>query len=117
LKLLWKAPEDSIAQLLIIELEKAGIAATMHHDRFPITHMLTPESFPQTEVLVLKEDYEAAREVLALFLEMTKAAESEAPPEDWQCPKCGEIVYGNFSVCWNCGASDIDEPEESPDPE
>ncbi len=110
MKRLWMASEDSAAQLLIIELDKAGIAAKMHHNKFPITHMLAPEAFPPTEVLVLQEDYEAACEVLARFLE---EAESTEPAEDWLCPKCGEILDGNFTACWNCGAADIDESEET----
>ncbi len=24
---------------------------------------------------------------------------------DWQCPKCGEIVPGNFGTCWNCSSA------------
>ena len=27
------------------------------------------------------------------------------PGTDWPCPKCGEIVPGNFDVCWNCSAA------------
>ena len=22
----------------------------------------------------------------------------------WQCPECGEILEGQFSACWHCGA-------------
>lgn len=24
--------------------------------------------------------------------------------EDWACGKCGELVEGNFEICWNCQA-------------
>ena len=24
---------------------------------------------------------------------------------DWRCPKCGEIVPGNFDTCWNCSST------------
>jgi len=27
------------------------------------------------------------------------------PRADWQCPKCGEIVPGNFEICWNCSSA------------
>ncbi len=23
---------------------------------------------------------------------------------DWKCPKCGEMVPGNFDACWNCSS-------------
>lgn len=24
--------------------------------------------------------------------------------EDWQCPRCGERLEGQFNQCWHCGA-------------
>ncbi len=27
------------------------------------------------------------------------------PRGDWRCPKCGEIVPGNFEACWNCSSA------------
>jgi Putative prokaryotic signal transducing protein len=24
---------------------------------------------------------------------------------EWKCPKCGESVPGNFSICWNCAST------------
>jgi hypothetical protein len=27
------------------------------------------------------------------------------PRTDWRCPKCGEIVPGNFEACWNCSGA------------
>ena len=33
----------------------------------------------------------------------------DAPPPlarpDWKCPKCGEIVPGNFETCWSCSSA------------
>lgn len=30
---------------------------------------------------------------------------STSPTPDWSCPKCGEIVEGIFTECWNCGSA------------
>ena len=31
-------------------------------------------------------------------------ATRDNPPEEWQCPSCGETVDGGFDLCWNCQA-------------
>ncbi len=27
------------------------------------------------------------------------------PQPEWRCPKCGEMVPGNFDICWNCSGT------------
>jgi hypothetical protein len=27
------------------------------------------------------------------------------PQTDWRCPKCGEMVPGNFDACWSCSSA------------
>ncbi|MGH7830408.1 MAG: DUF7577 domain-containing protein, partial [Candidatus Binatia bacterium] len=27
--------------------------------------------------------------------------------EPWQCRKCGEVIEGQFTDCWNCGSSQL----------
>jgi len=44
-------------------------------------------------------DYERAREVLDAVL----AEQETAAP--WTCPQCGERLEGQFTECWQCGAS------------
>lgn len=41
----------------------------------------------------------------------TPADESAGP--EWKCPKCGELVPGNFDVCWKCMTTK--EGEQDPD--
>lgn len=37
---------------------------------------------------------------------LVAGAEDERPSnEERPCPQCGEVVPGNFDVCWSCGAS------------
>lgn len=28
-----------------------------------------------------------------------------ASKSNWKCPECGEVIEGQFEVCWNCGHS------------
>jgi hypothetical protein len=44
------------------------------------------------------EDAERARAVLAT-IDLEPQSEGE-----WQCPRCGESVPGEFASCWKCGA-------------
>jgi hypothetical protein len=43
-----------------------------------------------------------ADRLLVAFLKGTLAGESGA--QSWQCPDCNELLEGQFSACWNCGA-------------
>jgi hypothetical protein len=49
--------------------------------------------------LLDERDLGRARQVLSDFGRGAVAA------ADWQCPKCGEALEGQFSACWHCGAS------------
>ena len=45
------------------------------------------------------DDLPRARELLARFLELSKASIGPG----WVCPGCGEPVEPGFDLCWNCG--------------
>jgi hypothetical protein len=45
--------------------------------------------------------YERANALLVSFLNGDLARELRA--ENWRCPKCGEQLEGQFTVCWSCG--------------
>jgi len=49
------------------------------------------ETWPQ--LWVADEDFDRA----------SRLVEPHASPEEWHCPKCREIVEGQFGQCWNCG--------------
>ncbi len=37
-------------------------------------------------------------------------APEERVAESWSCPRCREVVDGNFWECWNCGGVRPEEP-------
>jgi hypothetical protein len=47
--------------------------------------------------------YERANELLIAFFKGSFARQFSG--ESWQCPRCGEKLEGQFTACWNCGAS------------
>jgi len=46
--------------------------------------------------------FDQANRLLIAFLKGTLARELGA--QSWQCPECSEILEGQFTECWNCGA-------------
>lgn len=60
---------------------------------------------PPTEVwpvLCVEDDrdYPRARQIVDEELNRL-----EAPVQQWVCKRCGETIEGQFTDCWNCGAS------------
>ncbi|MDQ7780895.1 MAG: DUF2007 domain-containing protein [Planctomycetota bacterium] len=64
-----------------------------------------------TELWVLDDSrLEEARQLIE------KAALPGVPVNPWRCGKCGELVEGQFTDCWNCGEArggDSDAPSPS----
>jgi len=52
------------------------------------------------QLWVADEDADRAREIIAGVL-----AEDEPPRTPWRCPRCGELIEGQFAECWNCRTS------------
>lgn len=42
--------------------------------------------------------YEYARDIID-----TAMSDDKGTLTDWRCSRCGEMVEGQFGVCWNCG--------------
>lgn len=47
--------------------------------------------------------FEQANELLIDFLKGAHARKFSG--ERWQCPRCAEMLEGQFTACWNCGAA------------
>jgi hypothetical protein len=61
---------------------------------------VTPESLPS--IWVNEQDVASARLIIDQMKRGGPAkSERQAP---WTCPKCGENLEGQFSICWNCGS-------------
>jgi hypothetical protein len=69
---------------------------------------VTPESLPS--VWINEADVERARPILQEFEKGGPAAVSPQP--SWTCPKCGEVLEGQFSQCWNCGTARPEQPSD-----
>ena len=97
MKRLYQAHDTLEANLLKDRLAERHITARVFGEyiggaigELPAIH------FP--EVWVEDDDLAPAARILAEFL---------APVPDqgqWECPQCGEVIEGQFDLCWKCGA-------------
>jgi Putative prokaryotic signal transducing protein len=55
-----------------------------------------PDFWP-TLCVMNDEDYPEAMSILRSVRDTAPAVQA-----DWECPRCGESVPGNFTGCWNC---------------
>ena len=78
-------------------LASEGIACVVRNDSLAgaVGEIPFIECFPELWVID-DEAWPRARMLLSNWL----ADRDEG--EDWTCPRCGEIVETQFSLCWNC---------------
>jgi hypothetical protein len=51
------------------------------------------------ELWVAVADYEQARAII----EALSREDQAHGPEPWECPRCHELIEGQFVQCWHCG--------------
>ena len=84
-------------------LEEAGIACFIRNENTSASlgagffGLVQSPIFDPVLCIVDDERYEEAMALLK-----SAATPSPVTRSDWRCPKCGEIVPGNFETCWNC---------------
>lgn len=83
-------------------LETAGIEVQMKNEFLGGGAGELPPTEAWPELWVAEEDFSRAEQVIDEF------QNAESLPA-WRCPKCGERVEGQFSVCWNCGTPRPDD--------
>ena len=107
MKQVFVAQHPAEAHLVQGLLEANGIVAEVHGESLfgargeaPVT----PDTLPSVWVV---EDGEASRaqDVLAEYGSRAVAGAVAA----WACPACGERIELQFTECWHCGASRLDE--------
>ena len=77
------------------ETSQQAIARGVMLAFFPV-----PDFWP-TLCVMNEEDFPAAMDVLR-----DVADEGAAAWPEWKCSRCGEMVPGHFTQCWNCDQKD-----------
>jgi hypothetical protein len=101
MKLVYTAKHPTEAHLIRGMLEAEGIRAEVKGDQLYGAFGDLPV-LPTVWILDDTLAAQAERSVLD-FLHGTAARKYEH--ERWACPQCGEVLDGQFTACWKCGAA------------
>jgi hypothetical protein len=97
LKLVYSTANTLLVNHVRNLLEVAGIEVQMKNQYLGGGAGELPPTEAWPELWVDEVDVSRAQKVVDEF----ESGGSWSP--SWRCPHCGEIVEGQFSVCWNCG--------------
>jgi hypothetical protein len=104
MKQVYIAKDPTDAYLVKGMLEQYGVACQIRGEQLWNARgqlPLTTDTLPTLWVIDDNKYEEAARLVTAY--ENGTLAENAGGP--WKCPACGEEIEGQFTDCWQCGAS------------
>src|SRR5690606_8240612 len=81
-------------------LEAQGIAATVHGANAStwLSPLMGPAVAPG--VYVREADVSSATDLIQRYQQHDLPA-----GQPWTCRRCGEAIEGQFTQCWNCGAT------------
>src|SRR5262249_29258606 len=106
MKTVFVHPDPTVVGLKKSVLEEAGIDCFIQNENTSATLGAGVMGLVQSPifdpVLCIVDD---SRYDEAVALLKTSAEPSLVVRADWRCPKCGEIVPGNFDTCWNCSSN------------
>ena len=99
MKKLYSASDRFLLNLLRSKLEGEDIEVLMKNENPPAAGELPPViAWPELWVMD-DEQFPKAEKILRSELEKRASASTEL----WQCPKCGEQLEIQFTICWKCG--------------
>jgi hypothetical protein len=110
MKQVYIADDPTEAHLVKGILEQYGITCEIRGEALWIARgqlPLTSETLP-TIWIVDDSRYEEAKELTERFQNGTLTSKASG---NWRCPVCGEEVEGQFTDCWQCGATRPEETE------
>ena len=97
MKKIFSSPQSPEVDLVKNMLADAGILCEVRNG--DISQIVPAPSFYE-ELWVQDEDFPKATELLSA------RPISPTPPAagTWVCAECGEVMEGQFTTCWKCGA-------------
>lgn len=82
----------------VLELNGISCSITNQYLSTAVGEIPPIECWPQ--LWVRNEDFPRAKHIINAMLTHQTSSENT-----WICPKCNEQLEGQFTECWNCGAS------------
>lgn len=98
---LYTSHNGLLAGFLRSTLQEHGIACVLKNEFLGGAAGEIPPTECWPELWVVEDaDYAHAKAILE-----TTVGFDLPPAENWQCPRCGEALEGQFLACWRCGLS------------
>ena len=85
-------------------LENQGIEALVRSEALFGARGEAPVTFDTLPSVWVMDDDDATR-ARTLADEYTQGDQASGPRPTWRCAVCREVIEGQFSECWNCGAT------------
>jgi NADPH-dependent glutamate synthase beta subunit-like oxidoreductase len=97
------ASQDRAAIAIVRELlANEGIETIVQNENMSAICGEIPFFLAMPEVCVLRdEDLAEAQAIVERF--ESGEARDQAGKKPWRCPRCGETIEGQFTICWKCG--------------
>lgn len=100
MKRVYRAADTLQAEFVRGLLENEGVPAVVHGANVDIWLGPLMGAAVAPGVYVREDDLTAAEEIVRRY----RAGEIDIG-KPWICPKCAEQIEGQFTACWNCGAT------------
>ncbi len=100
MKKLYTTQNKVSLYVLQSRLKEQGIECFIKNEQPPLAGEIPPDiAWPELWVM----DDERFAEAESIF--ENEKMELETPKANWMCIACGEMLEGQFDVCWKCGGS------------
>lgn len=102
MKKIYSTENRILLKVLQSSLKESGITSIIKNEEVsgPAAGEIPPVVATPEVWIIDDEYYDAAQEILQQELARMKKSKLK-----WKCPQCGEILGGQFGVCWKCGHS------------
>lgn len=98
--MIFSSPDLGLLNLLKSQLETRGILGFIKNE-FPPAAGEVPPILAEPELWIFEEKY--SDEATGILHDLLKKSSHSA--EIWKCQNCGELLEGQFELCWKCGNS------------
>ena len=97
------ASQDRAAIAIVCGLlADEGIETTIQNENMSAVSGEVPFTLAMPEICVLRDEDEAQALAIVERFESGETRDQEST-EPWKCPRCGEVIEGQFTACWKCG--------------
>lgn len=111
MKRVYLSKDRTAIEILRNLFDQEGIATVILNENTAAVIGEVPFFAAMLELHVVRdEDEPRARSVVEQFESGTIRKAVQGEP--WRCPKCGEMIEGQFTECWNC---DLEDPRDDPE--